>query len=105
MKHTKFLLAFIVGIFLINLASASIFDAKTFEKNDSMQYGRYVIKEGCIPLTNICFGGTTEIIELKNHPFFVGVQFHPELKSKPFKPHPLFNEFIKSARANSARQK
>src|SRR3989338_3301664 len=46
-----------------------------------------------------------EIIELKNHPFFVGVQFHPELKSKPFKPHPLFNEFIKSARANSARQK
>src|SRR3990167_571360 len=67
MKHTKFLLAFIVGIFLINLASASIFDAKTFEKNDSMQYGRYVIKEGCIPLTNICFGGTTEIIELKNN--------------------------------------
>ncbi|OGZ29636.1 MAG: CTP synthase [Candidatus Niyogibacteria bacterium RIFCSPLOWO2_01_FULL_45_48] len=46
-----------------------------------------------------------EIIELKDHPFFVGVQFHPELKSKPFKPHPLFNEFIKSARANSARQK
>ena len=45
-----------------------------------------------------------EIIELKNHPFFVGVQFHPELKSRPFKPHPLFKEFIKAARANSARQ-
>ncbi|MBI2054231.1 MAG: CTP synthase, partial [Candidatus Staskawiczbacteria bacterium] len=39
-----------------------------------------------------------EIIELKNHPFFVGVQFHPEFKSRPFKPHPLFTEFIKAAR-------
>ncbi len=38
-----------------------------------------------------------EIIELKNHPFFVGVQFHPEFKSRPLKPHPLFKEFIKSA--------
>ena len=39
-----------------------------------------------------------EIIELKNHPFFVGVQFHPELKSRPFKPHPLFREFIRAAK-------
>lgn len=38
-----------------------------------------------------------EIIEIKNHPFFVAVQFHPELKSRPLKPHPLFREFIKSA--------
>ncbi len=44
-----------------------------------------------------------EIIELpsggsgKNHPFFVGTQFHPELKSRPFEPHPLFVEFIKAA--------
>lgn len=38
-----------------------------------------------------------EIIELNNHPFFVGVQFHPELKSKPFEAHPLFIELIKSA--------
>ena len=38
-----------------------------------------------------------EIIELKNHPFFIGVQFHPELKSKPFLAHPLFVEFVKSA--------
>lgn len=38
-----------------------------------------------------------EIIELKNHPFFIGVQFHPELSSKPLSPHPLFMEFIKSA--------
>lgn len=35
-----------------------------------------------------------EIVELKNHPFFVGTQFHPELKSRPLSPHPLFNSFI-----------
>jgi len=38
-----------------------------------------------------------EIIELKNHPWFVGVQFHPEFKSRPFTPHPLFSSFIKAA--------
>ncbi len=38
-----------------------------------------------------------EIVELKNHPFFVGVQFHPEFKSRPLRPHPLFREFIKAA--------
>lgn len=37
-----------------------------------------------------------EIIEIKNHPFFVAVQFHPEFKSRPLNPHPLFLEFIKS---------
>ncbi|MFH1582143.1 MAG: CTP synthase [bacterium] len=38
-----------------------------------------------------------EIIEIPNHPFFVGVQFHPEFKSRPLKPHPLFREFIRAA--------
>jgi CTP synthase len=38
-----------------------------------------------------------EIIELKDHPWFLGCQFHPEFKSKPFNPHPLFREFIKAA--------
>jgi CTP synthase len=38
-----------------------------------------------------------EIVELKEHPFFVGVQFHPEFKSRPLNPHPLFKEFIKAA--------
>ena len=36
-------------------------------------------------------------MENKNHPWFVGVQFHPELKSKPFDPHPLFCSFISAA--------
>ncbi len=38
-----------------------------------------------------------EIIEIKDHPFFVGVQFHPEFKSRPLRPHPLFKEFIKAS--------
>ena len=38
-----------------------------------------------------------EIVEYKNHPWFIGVQFHPELKSKPFDPHPLFSSFIEAA--------
>ncbi len=40
-----------------------------------------------------------EIIELKDHPFFVGTQFHPELKSRPFTPHPLFKKFMEAAAA------
>lgn len=38
-----------------------------------------------------------EIMELKKHPFFVGTQFHPELKSRPLRPHPLYKEFIRAA--------
>jgi len=42
-----------------------------------------------------------EIIELKeDHPWFLGCQFHPELKSKPFACHPLFKDFIRAARAH-----
>jgi len=42
-------------------------------------------------------GVLPEIIELPSHPWYVGVQFHPELKSKPFAPHPLFASFVKAA--------
>jgi len=42
-------------------------------------------------------GVLPEIVELPSHPWFVGVQFHPELKSKPFDPHPLFTSFIEAA--------
>jgi len=42
-------------------------------------------------------GRLPEIIERPDHPWFVGVQFHPELKSKPFDPHPLFAGFIAAA--------
>ena len=42
-------------------------------------------------------GKLPEIIEEINHPFFVAVQFHPELKSKPFEAHPLFVAYLKEA--------
>jgi len=42
-------------------------------------------------------GELPEIIELASHPWFIGVQFHPELKSRPFSPHPLFASFVEAA--------
>ena len=42
-------------------------------------------------------GELPEIVEIPEHPWFIGVQYHPELKSKPFEPHPLFTGFIKAA--------
>ena len=43
-------------------------------------------------------GRLPEIVEVKDHPWFIGVQFHPELKSKPFDPHPLFADFVRAAK-------
>lgn len=45
--------------------------------------------------------GLVEIIELPDHPWFIAVQFHPEFKSKPLAPHPLFSQFIKASLKNS----
>ncbi|MGA8705434.1 MAG: gamma-glutamyl-gamma-aminobutyrate hydrolase family protein, partial [Steroidobacteraceae bacterium] len=42
-----------------------------------------------------------EIVELPDHPWYIGVQFHPELKSTPFAPHPLFASFVRAARDQS----
>ena len=49
-------------------------------------------------------GKLPEIVELEKdqHPWFVGVQFHPELKSRPFEPHPLFVAFVRAAREQDA---
>ena len=42
-------------------------------------------------------GHLVEIVELPDHPWFVGVQFHPEFKSRPDRPHPLFYGFVRAA--------
>ena len=42
-------------------------------------------------------GVLPETVELEDHPWFIGVQYHPELKSRPFEPHPLFISFIEAA--------
>ena len=48
--------------------------------------------------------GLVEIIELQNHPFFIGVQFHPELKSTVESPQPIFVAFIKAAKEYTERK-
>ena len=49
-------------------------------------------------------GRLVETVEIKEHPFFVGVQFHPEFKSRPNKPHPLFKGFVSAAHDNKHRR-
>ena len=48
--------------------------------------------------------GLTEIVEIPTHPYFIGVQFHPELKSTVDTPHPLFISFVKAAMAERAKR-
>jgi CTP synthase len=50
-------------------------------------------------------GDLVEIVELNDHPWYLGCQFHPEFKSRPMDPHPLFREFIKAALINSGHRK
>ncbi len=50
-------------------------------------------------------GDLVEIVELKDHPWFLGCQFHPEFKSRPMNPHPLFREFIKASLAKKTKRK
>ena len=49
-------------------------------------------------------GALAEVVELPGHPFFIACQFHPEFKSRPVAPHPLFDAFVKAAMAQSAKQ-
>ena len=59
---------------------------------------RDILTEGGMVLSGLSPSGKlVETIELKDHPWFVGVQFHPEFKSRPNKPHPLFRDFIRAA--------
>jgi len=60
---------------------------------------RQVLTDHGLTLTGLSPDGRlVEIVELRDHPWFVGVQFHPEFKSRPHKPHPLFRAFIKAAK-------
>ena len=63
----------------------------------NIKYKKDFEKKGLIFSALSPDGTLPEIIELNNHPWFVGVQFHPEFKSRPFTPHPLFSSFIKAA--------
>ena len=50
-------------------------------------------------------GTYVEIVELPDHPYFIGCQFHPEFKSKPLEPHPLFSSFVKASHENALRRR
>ncbi len=63
----------------------------------NMAYEDALAKDGMIFSAKSPDGVLPEIVEIPDHPWFIGVQFHPELKSKPFDPHPLFTSFVNAA--------
>jgi len=62
------------------------------------EYRQLLEEKGLVIAGTSPNGTLVEIVELQNHPFFVATQFHPEFKSRPTSPHPLFMEFIKAAK-------
>ena len=64
----------------------------------NVNYKKQFEKKGLIFSGNSPDKNLPEIVELRNHPWFIGVQFHPEFKSRPLSPHPLFSSFIKAAK-------
>ncbi|MEJ0010683.1 MAG: CTP synthase [Alphaproteobacteria bacterium] len=69
----------------------------------NMKYARDLTKFGVIFSGLSPDGKLPEIVEIKNHPFFIAVQFHPEFKSRPSAPHPIFAAFIKAAKEHHQR--
>jgi CTP synthase len=86
-----------------NSVVASIYGTDSISERHRHRYEvntayKPVLEEGGLVFSGMSPDGTLpEIVERPDHPWFVGVQFHPELKSKPFDPHPLFAGFIEAA--------
>ena len=66
-----------------------------FEFNN--EYRDELTKAGMVIAGTLPDDSLVEVVEVKDHPWFVGSQFHPELKSRPNKPHPLFRDFVGAA--------
>ena len=65
-----------------------------------------ILTGGGLRITGSTPDGTyVEIVEIPDHPYFLGCQFHPEFKSKPLEPHPLFSAFIQASYANGSRRR
>tara|TARA_B100001142_G_scaffold262317_1_gene265299 strand:+ start:214 stop:1830 length:1617 start_codon:yes stop_codon:yes gene_type:complete len=81
-----------------------IYKSKFINERHRHRYEVNISYKGIFEKNGMIFSGLSpdnrlpEIIELKNHPWFIGVQFHPEFKSRPLHPHPLFSSFIKAAK-------
>jgi CTP synthase len=82
---------------------SSIYGATNISERHRHRYEVNINYKGRLEDKGLRFSGMSpdgelpEIVELPGHPWFIGVQFHPELKSKPFEPHPLFTSFIRAA--------
>jgi CTP synthase len=82
---------------------AEIYGTPSIEERHRHRYEVNITYKAQLEKTGLVFSGMSpdgvlpEIVEYPDHPWFVGVQFHPELKSKPFEPHPLFTSFIEAA--------
>ena len=96
-----------LGAYPANLAAGSkvaeIYGALSIEERHRHRYEINVAYREAIEAKGMKFSGMSpdgelpEIVELDDHPWFIGVQFHPELKSRPMAPHPLFKSFIEAA--------
>jgi len=86
-----------------NSVVASIYEGETISERHRHRYEVNTAYREALEKGGLVFSGMSpdgmlpEIVERPDHPWFVGVQFHPELKSKPFDPHPLFKSFIEAA--------
>ena len=86
-----------------NSVVASIYDSTEISERHRHRYEVNTAYKERLEAGGLVFSGMSpdgtlpEIVERPDHPWFVGVQFHPELKSKPFDPHPLFASFIEAA--------
>jgi CTP synthase len=82
---------------------AQVYGATTIEERHRHRYEVDIRYRDKLEACGLAFSGMSpdgrlpEIVEVKGHPWFIGVQFHPELKSKPFAPHPLFADFVRAA--------
>jgi CTP synthase len=67
---------------------------------------RKALKDAGLVLSGICpEGDLVEIVELTEHPWFLGCQFHPEFRSRPMAPHPLFESFVGACLKNRGGNK
>jgi CTP synthase len=96
-----------LGGYTAKLASnslvAKIYDTQTINERHRHRYEVNIDYRARLEAKGMVFSGLSpdgnlpEIIEYPSHPWFIGVQYHPELKSKPFEPHPLFASFVAAA--------
>ena len=87
--------------------AAEIYGATTIQERHRHRYEVNMRYRDRLEAAGLRFTGLSpdgllpEIVEYEDHPWFIGVQYHPELKSRPFEPHPLFASFIKAATVQS----